>query len=142
MAATPGVTPTIRRSRTRLPETLLRRPSDAAFCASGAHGRQSAPLRFSKATPAGSPERVSRRLLFWAGRPSRRPARFRIRASQKQLQSGGGLTKQTSSAALLPSSSGQDVALSRRKLGFDSPWERHPFFNEINGLAQKPSPGV
>ncbi|CAD5249608.1 hypothetical protein BOSE62_150407 [Bosea sp. 62] len=27
-------------------------------------------------------------------------------------------------AALLPSSSGQDVALSRRKLGFDSPWER------------------
>jgi hypothetical protein len=30
-----------------------------------------------------------------------------------------------SASRLLPSSSGQDAALSRLKQGFDSPWERH-----------------
>ncbi len=38
---------------------LLRRPSDATVCASGAHGPlRSAPLRFSTATPDDSPERI------------------------------------------------------------------------------------
>ncbi len=38
-------------------------------------------------------------------------------------------------AALLPSSSGQDVALSRRKLGFDSPWERHAILRKRRAFS-------
>ena len=40
-------------------ETLLWRPAEAAFCASGAHVLTYAARRFSKAAPADSPERVS-----------------------------------------------------------------------------------
>jgi hypothetical protein len=60
-------------------KTLLRRPFDALFCASGAHVLKYAALRFSKNTPTDSPQQVFGLVLFacllfaWPGAAQARP---------------------------------------------------------------------
>jgi hypothetical protein len=46
--------------------------------------------------------------------------------SGPSLEGGKPARYKPPSRRMLPSSSGQDAALSRPKPGFDSPWERHP----------------
>src|SRR6185369_6080489 len=49
---------------------------------------------------------------------------------------GGAVLPGISASRLLPSSSGQDAALSRLKQGFDSPWERQFFLASAASLEK------